>query len=125
MRTRGWLLLLVVASCAGPGAAPDGCADAVSAEAVRDGDGTFSFSVTVRSADTGWDKYADRWEVVAPDGTILGQRILAHPHETEQPFTRSQAGIAIPDGIDRVAVRVHDSVAGFCGAAADVAVPQE
>ena len=92
-----------------------GCADVVAAEATRADDGTFAFSVTVRSADTGWDKYADRWEVVAPDGAILGQRVLAHPHENEQPFTRSQSGIAIPGGVDRVMVRAHDSVTGFCG----------
>ena len=46
-------------------------------------------SVTLRHADTGWDHYADGWEVVAEDGTPLGRRVLAHPHVDEQPFTRS------------------------------------
>ena len=43
--------------------------------------------VTVQHADTGWDHYADAWEVLAPDGTVLGTRTLLHPHTDEQPFT--------------------------------------
>lgn len=51
-----------------------GDADVVSAVARRGGPGSFDFDVTVRSADTGWDRYADRIEVLGPDGTILGAR---------------------------------------------------
>ena len=61
------------------------------------GDGRFRFDVTVRHADEGWDHYADKWVVKGPDGTVYGERVLLHPHETEQPFTRSQTGIEIPD----------------------------
>jgi len=42
----------------------------------------------------------------------------------EQPFTRSQSGIVIPDGIDRVIVRARDSVEGFCGTVVEVVVPR-
>jgi len=91
---------------------------------VHSGVGNYTFDVTVRSADTGWDKYADRWEVTATDGAVLGTRVLAHPHVDEQPFTRSQSGIVIPDGIDRVIVRARDSVEGFCGAVVEVVVPR-
>ncbi|WP_223385662.1 hypothetical protein [Oricola cellulosilytica] len=45
--------------------------------------GSWRFDVTVRHDDEGWDHYADRWDVVGPDGTILGKRVLAHPHVTE------------------------------------------
>ena len=51
-------------------------------------DSVCDFSVTVRHADEGWDHYADKWDVVAPDGTVLGTRNLYHPHVHEQPFTR-------------------------------------
>ena len=91
---------------------------------ISGGDGRYSFSVTVRHDDTGWDHYADRWEVVAPDGTILGTRVLLHPHVNEQPFTRSQSGIVIPSDIDSVTVRAHDSVHGFGGAEVTVTVPR-
>lgn len=112
------LSLLVMAATVGTAMA--GEADVVGAEAVREGDGTWRFRVTVRHADEGWDHYADRWQVVAPDGRVLGTRVLLHPHETEQPFTRSLGGVSIPDGVDRVIIRAHDSVHGDGGAEIEV-----
>ena len=75
--------------------------------------GSWSFSVTIRHPDTGWDHYADGWEVIAPDGTQLGYRKLLHPHESEHPFTRSLGGINIPDGVSSISVRAHCSVDGW------------
>jgi len=92
------------------------CADVIDASAELAADGSYAFSVTVRSADTGWEKYADAWEIRSPDGAILGTRVLTHPHETEQPFTRALRGVAIPEGIERVTLRAHDSVHGLGGA---------
>lgn len=59
--------------------------------------------VTVSHRDTGWDHYADQWRVFSADGTQLAERILLHPHETEQPFTRSTS-FAPPAGLDAVTV---------------------
>lgn len=75
--------------------------------------GQWRFDVTVSHPDTGWDHYADAWEVRTPDGEVLGTRELLHPHETEQPFTRSLDGLAIPADVSRVTVRAHDSVHGW------------
>lgn len=99
-----------------------GCADVVGAEITPTGD-TYTVVATVRSADTGWDKYADRWEVRTLDGEVLGVRELAHPHETEQPFTRSLTGVMIPEGADEVQLWARDSVEGFCGRPFTVPVP--
>lgn len=99
----------------GAGAALAGEADVVGVEAVREGAGAWRFNVTVAHEDTGWDHYADKWDVVAPDGTVLGTRVLLHPHEYEQPFTRSLGGVAIPEGVDRVTLRAHDSEHGYGG----------
>lgn len=123
---------LIVAGCAAgehgsasPGGAPaGGCADVVAAAVERDDSGTYTVTVTVRSADTGWDKYADRWEVLAPDGSLLAARELAHPHVDEQPFTRLQSGVRIPADVSIVTVRARDSVSGFCGAGLEVEVPR-
>lgn len=87
-------------------------------------EGTWRFDVTVRHADTGWKHYADRWEVVAPDGRILATRVMLHPHEAEQPFTRSLDGVIIPDGVDTVTVRAHDSVHGYGGTEITLTVPR-
>lgn len=89
--------------------------------AVATGD-SWTFHVTVDHPDTGWDDYADGWDVVLPDGTVVKPdtespftRLLAHPHENERPFTRTQSGIVIPAGVTSVTVRAHDLVDGFGG----------
>lgn len=99
------------------------CADVVAVELAESGDGTYEVSATVSSADTGEEKYADEWRVVAPDGTVLGVRVLTHPHVNEQPFTRSLAGVAIDTGTESVTVEARDSVEGYCGRSVTVAVP--
>ncbi len=92
-----------------------GEADVVGVEALPEGSGTWRFHVTVTHGDTGWEHYADKWDVVAPDGNLLGTRVLLHPHETEQPFTRSLGGVAIPADVERVTLRAHDSRHGYGG----------
>lgn len=110
---------IATAMAAGLLAAPvalAGEADVVGVDMRPDGAGTYRFDVTVRHADTGWDHYANAWEVLTPDGkTVLGTRTLLHPHETEQPFTRSLSGVRIPAGVTEVIVRARDSVHGVGG----------
>jgi len=83
---------------------------------------SWTFHVTVEHPDTGWEDYADGWDVVLPGGVVVKPesdspftRLLLHPHENEQPFTRSQGGIIIPEGVAEVRVRAHDLVDGFGG----------
>ena len=97
-------------------------ADVVFVRAVLEADNTWTFHVTVLHPDTGWDDYTDGWDVVTPDGIVLTvdpddtfTRLLLHPHVGEQPFTRSQGGIQIPDGVIQVRVRAHDILDGFGG----------
>ncbi|MCZ6454123.1 MAG: hypothetical protein O6909_07770 [Alphaproteobacteria bacterium] len=77
--------------------------------------GSYRLSVTVRHADAGWDHYADKWEVVTPDGKVIDTRVLSHPHDNEQPFTRSLGGVRIPAGLANVRIRAHDKVHGYGG----------
>lgn len=99
-----------------------GCADVIGVT-IEAGVTGFTVSATVSSADEGWDKYADAWQVRTMTGEVLGERILAHPHETEQPFTRSLSGVEIPSDITSVVVAARDSVVGFCGAEFTAEVP--
>lgn len=87
-----------------------GEADVVAVDYSKSSDGSYTFKVAVLHADTGWDHYANRWEVVDENGTVLATRTLLHPHENEQPFTRSLSGVNIPAGTTNVIVRAHDSV---------------
>ena len=101
-----------------------GEADVVAVEVSKSGENSYRFDVTVAHGDEGWDHYADAWDVVAPDGAVLGTRVLHHPHETEQPFTRSTT-ITIPDGITEVMLRAKDSTHDYGGAEMTVTLPAD
>jgi hypothetical protein len=105
-------------------AAYAGEADVTEVIVTHTDDSTYKLDVTVRHTDEGWKHYADKWDVTAPDGTVLGTRILAHPHVNEQPFTRSLAGLKISGNIDEVTVRAHDLVHGYGGKTVTVALPR-
>ena len=55
----------------------------------------WAVSVTLKHGDTGWDHYADNWRVVDSEGNVLGDRVLYHPHEDEQPFTRGLSSVSM------------------------------
>lgn len=74
---------------------------------------TYNFDVTISHRDTGWANYADAWRVVDLDGNELGLRNLAHPHEHEQPFTRSLSNVRIPEDIEIVGIQTRDTVGGW------------
>ena len=57
--------------------------------------GSWSVDVTIRHPDPGWDHYTNVWVVETLEGKELGRRVLFHPHEDEQPFTRSHT-VKIP-----------------------------
>jgi hypothetical protein len=91
-------------------------AQVVQVRAVQQEGSLWRFDVTVRHNDEDWEHYADRWQVIDPsDGSILGERVLAHPHVHEQPFTRGQNGIEIPRELTVVRVRAACNVHGFGG----------
>lgn len=111
-----FLLLWALPSFAGE-------ADVVKVKVDKESKTTYRFDVTVLHQDTGWEHYADQWEVLDQKGTVLGKRVLEHPHEDEQPFTRSLSGVKIPQGINTVQVRAHDSVHEYGGKIISVKLP--
>ena len=85
-------------------------------------DGTWTFHVGVTHKDVNWYDYADGWNVVLPDGSVVKPdpfsqftRALRHPHVEEQPFVRTQKGIVLPEGVDKVTIRAHDKKHGWGG----------
>lgn len=84
-------------------------------EARQSANGSWCFNTAVRHNDEGWNHYADEWIVVDPQGNQLASRVLAHPHEQEQPFTRSQCGIDIPENSSTVSVKAKCNLHGFGG----------
>lgn len=85
----------------------------IDVKAHQKSDKTWTFAVTLKHADTGWDHYANEWQVIAPDNKILATRTLYHPHVDEQPFTRNTSGVKIPESMDTVRIIAKDTVHGL------------
>ena len=99
-----------------------GEADVLDVKIVKTDADMYRFSVTVAHDDEGWDHYADKWDVLDEKGTVLGTRVLMHPHETEQPFTRSMK-VSVPMKVKKVTVRAHDKIHGYGGAEITLELP--
>lgn len=82
--------------------------------------GTWTFSVRLRHADLGWHDYADGWQIATPEGEVIATRILLHPHENEQPFTRSLSGVELGETTDRVWIVAHELIEGY---SAPISIP--
>ena len=93
----------------------------VSASASAQGE-TWTFAVTVSSPYDTPERYADGWRVRGPDGKVYGEHSLDHDHATEQPFTRTQPGVAIPNGVDSVTIEGRDKSNGYGGRTVEVAL---
>jgi hypothetical protein len=121
--TRQIIIFVVLTMCV-PAIGFSGQADVVRVEVKNAGNDSFHFDVTVKHGDTGWDHYADKWEVLAPDGDVVGVRTLHHTHVGEQPFTRSLSNLRIDTDISHVTVRAHDSVHAYGGKTVTVELPR-
>ena len=117
MKSTAFLALLI----ATPAWAGD--ADVIKVDVRAASKSIFNLDVTIRSKDTGWERYADKIEALGPDGAVLGTRVLDHPHDTEQPFTRDLYDVVVPAGIARVTVRAHIKPSGYDGATMTVVLP--
>ncbi len=101
-----------------------GAADVIAATARQAADGGWSFEVTMRCDDRGPDYFCDSFEVVSPDGRVLGVRRLLHDHTNEQPFARDLQGVKVPAGFPHgVLIRGHHNVRGYDGAAFKLELP--
>lgn len=97
--------------------------DIIGVQATQEDAGSWRFDVTVSSPYDSPQRYADAWRVLDPDGNELGIRVLTHDHASEQPFTRSQGGIQVPDGVSEVTIQGRDLGNGWGGGELVVTLP--
>lgn len=83
----------------------------------------FDFDVTVSSPYETPSRYADAFRVAAPSGQVLGERILFHDHQNEQPFTRDLYNVRIPASVSVVVVQARDRKHGYGGKSVQVRLP--
>ncbi len=88
------------------------------------GERVYEVAVTLSSPYDTPERYADGWRVLDPAGNVLGTHTLLHDHANEQPFTRTQRGLVIPEGITEVTVEGRDQDYGFGGGTITVDVPE-
>lgn len=87
--------------------------------------GARRFSVSVESADEGCERYANWWELLREDGSLVYRRILGHSHtdangttDVDAPgntFTRSSNGNVDVRDDENLFVRAHISDVGYVG----------
>ena len=94
--------------------------EVIDVKATQQSDKSWSFNVTLKHTDEGWNHYANQWQIIAPDNKILGTRTLYHPHVNEQPFTRSLSGVKIPAELKTVRVIAKDTVHGLSHKAVEI-----
>jgi hypothetical protein len=70
--------------------------------------GSYQVTVTLQSPDQACDDYADWWEVLSEDGTLVGRHILEGPQGFEKPF-ESQAVMPVEDPSQVLIIRAHFS----------------
>lgn len=119
------LLAVLLAACSASPASPASTPDAATVSDQRFPDivdvevtgsaATYSFAVTVSSPYDTPERYADAFRVRGADGTEYGVTELTHDHATEQPFTRSLSGVALPAGVTSVVVEGRDQANGWGG----------
>jgi hypothetical protein len=89
--------------------------DILKADLQSESGNSYTLSVKVSSPYDSPERYADGWRVLSPGGEVLGKRELMHDHASEQPFTRTQSGLEIPAGVEKITVEGRDLENGYGG----------
>lgn len=118
-----WLILIVYSLCTcsssstkadnGDNKSEEAVANIISVQ-VSGETNAYQFSVGISSPDSGCQQYADWWEVLSENESLIYRRILAHSHVNEQPFIRSGGPVQIAEN-DTVYVRAHMNPQGYVG----------
>jgi len=76
--------------------------------------GKYNFYVTLSSNETGCNQYANWWEVLDENGSLLYRRILVHSHPDDQPFRRAGGQVNVTPS-QTLYIRAHMNTSGYKG----------
>ena len=96
----------------------------IGVQLVARGDRVYDVVVSITSPYDTPERYADGWRVLDSEGNVLGTHTLLHDHANEQPFTRTQPGLEIPEGVTEITVEGRDLVNGYGGGTLSIDVPE-
>ncbi len=97
--------------------------DVMAVKVRASGAGQFDFDVTLSSPYDTPERYADAFRVSTLEGKVLGERVLLHDHQTEQPFTRDLYSVKIPADVKKVRIQGRDQKYGYGGKTMEVSLP--
>jgi len=123
----GCSVLPIVTSGAGDPAevqVDDRFPEVIGVQLVSSGDRTYDVVVSISSPYDSPERYADGWRVLDPEGNVLGTHTLMHDHASEQPFTRTQPGLEVPEGVTRITVEGRDLANGYGGGTLGIDIPE-
>ena len=123
----GCSVLPIVTSGAGDPAevqVDDRFPEVIGVQLVSSGDRVYDVVVSISSPYDSPERYADGWRVLDPEGNVLGTHTLMHDHASEQPFTRTQPGLEIPEGITSITVEGRDQANGYGGGTLSIDIPE-
>ena len=123
----GCSVLPIVTSGAGDPAevqVDDRFPEVIGVQLVSSGDRVYDVVVSISSPYDSPERYADGWRVLDPEGNVLGTHTLMHDHASEQPFTRTQPGLEVPEGVTRITVEGRDLANGYGGGTLGIDIPE-
>ena len=102
----------------------DSFPEIIGVQLVSKGDRVYDVVVSISSPYDSPERYADGWRVLDEQGNVLGTHTLMHDHASEQPFTRTQRALEIPEGVARITVEGRDLANGFGGGTLSIEIPE-
>lgn len=108
-----WIKLLVLFIALPMSAVMANEVEILKASFAQNKQGNWNISVTLEHQDAGWKHYANLWQVVDDNNQVLAKRVLHHPHDDEQPFTRALKNVNIPSSVKVVFIEAQDLKHGW------------
>jgi hypothetical protein len=90
----------------------------------EDRPGLYHFRVKILHDDTGWENYVEAWEIIGPEGEVLGERPFFEPKPEKTEQLTALSGVPIPTEIESVKIRARHYPDGYPGEEVLVELPR-